>query len=639
MSKHPPSSTTWLSQTVFVSSTFKDFQAERDYLREVIVPRVREELETRGIPLYLDLVDLRWGVNTLSVGQPADLSPEQIEQEKNLIVLRYCLDEIDNSRPFFLALLGDRYGCVPPLPLVCQTIGRRDWQQPPTKEELARMSLTELEIRYAIQTRGGVASRARVYVRDSLECAGLVESGRMSSCSADIFSNNWRPSASNIESSETREGKRLRDWLLQTIPERVHRYSGSWDTNRQQVTGLSTWGNEVYSHLLMDIESQLRELFSRSAATPLEAFISRLTRGFVGREDDLTRLLNLVLRTSSDNDVQGACIISEPGVGKSSLFAKLSQALGDYDALLLVHAVGSESGSQSVSVMLKGWVQRLASYLDAPIPETADDEKLDAAFAGLLARAASRHRVILLVDAVELFESTVRSRNLTWLPSGLPQNVRFVFTMCPCPTVAVLARRQSVQQWALRPLHCNEEENQASEAGRIVDLICKERGRILPSSVRACLLSKMSETPLLNGPVQAAGNALWLTLAAEELNRLDADDFNRLESFGENQTEEKRLLALLMDEVEHIPGTVDALYTYLLIRAEKLVGEHLVRAFIEIMVTSRGGWRETDLRGVSGPGLLERISGQPWNSVSFAQLRHACRTHILNYEKRVRTDI
>lgn len=53
---------TWRTVRVFLSSTFKDMNAERDWLTRFVFPRLREELAR----LRIDLVDidLRWGVTS-----------------------------------------------------------------------------------------------------------------------------------------------------------------------------------------------------------------------------------------------------------------------------------------------------------------------------------------------------------------------------------------------------------------------------------------------------------------------------------------------------------------------------------------------------------------------------------------------
>ncbi len=79
---------------VFVSSTFQDMQAERDYLMKTVFPRLRKKAAERDVS-FVEL-DLRWGVTE--------------EETQNGKVVQICLNEIDNSHPFFIGLLGDRYG-------------------------------------------------------------------------------------------------------------------------------------------------------------------------------------------------------------------------------------------------------------------------------------------------------------------------------------------------------------------------------------------------------------------------------------------------------------------------------------------------------------------------------------------------
>ena len=86
---------------IFLSSTFRDMDAERDAIMNRVRPTVAQQLKPHGI--NVDFIDLRWGVNTQQVP----------EAERENHVLRECLNSIQESRPFFVALLGDRYGWVP----------------------------------------------------------------------------------------------------------------------------------------------------------------------------------------------------------------------------------------------------------------------------------------------------------------------------------------------------------------------------------------------------------------------------------------------------------------------------------------------------------------------------------------------
>lgn len=82
---------------MFVSSTFRDMHAERDVLVRSVFP----ELRRRAAPhcLYLQEVELRWGVTEEETGRVVEL----------------CLSEVCRSQ-LLLGILGERYGLLPPCP-------------------------------------------------------------------------------------------------------------------------------------------------------------------------------------------------------------------------------------------------------------------------------------------------------------------------------------------------------------------------------------------------------------------------------------------------------------------------------------------------------------------------------------------
>ncbi len=82
---------------VFVSSTFEDMQKERRILVGNVFPRVAEFCHQRK--WEFTGVDLRWGI-----------SDEQSQRGETVDI---CMSEIDHCRPFFIGILGERYGWIP----------------------------------------------------------------------------------------------------------------------------------------------------------------------------------------------------------------------------------------------------------------------------------------------------------------------------------------------------------------------------------------------------------------------------------------------------------------------------------------------------------------------------------------------
>ena len=82
---------------VFISSTLRDMQRERELLVKEVFPELRRLCDERFVSFTE--VDLRWGITK--------------EQQAEGKVLPICLEEIQTCRPYFIGLLGERYGWIP----------------------------------------------------------------------------------------------------------------------------------------------------------------------------------------------------------------------------------------------------------------------------------------------------------------------------------------------------------------------------------------------------------------------------------------------------------------------------------------------------------------------------------------------
>ena len=135
--------TTWRTVRVFVGSTFRDMHAERDYLVKVVFPALREELEEHRV--HLIDIDLRWGITQ--------------EQADNDQALDLCLQQIDECRPFFVGILGERYGWVPRT-FTDGASSKYGWIQFHTGK-----SITELEIHYGVLHKPDMRRHAFFFFR------------------------------------------------------------------------------------------------------------------------------------------------------------------------------------------------------------------------------------------------------------------------------------------------------------------------------------------------------------------------------------------------------------------------------------------------------------------------------------------
>ena len=132
---------------VFLSSTFRDMVEERNELMAQVWPALRKLCRERAVEFVE--VDLRWGV-----------TEEQAQRQETL---RHCLAEIKRCRPYFLGLLGERYGWTPgPEAFTPALLAEEDWLQ----TAVAQHSITELEILHGVLNDPAMAGRAFFYFRD-----------------------------------------------------------------------------------------------------------------------------------------------------------------------------------------------------------------------------------------------------------------------------------------------------------------------------------------------------------------------------------------------------------------------------------------------------------------------------------------
>ena len=120
---------------VFISSTFRDMQDERTYLMKFSFPKLRKLAAERDVTLTE--IDLRWGITE--------------EESKSGKVVEICLREIENSIPFFIGIIGNRYGWVPAKEDLGGNVTERFTDV--NKYIDQHLSVTEMEMQFGVLAR------------------------------------------------------------------------------------------------------------------------------------------------------------------------------------------------------------------------------------------------------------------------------------------------------------------------------------------------------------------------------------------------------------------------------------------------------------------------------------------------------
>lgn len=533
---------TWRTVRVFISSTFRDMHAERDHLVKVVFPELRERCAKRQ--LHLVDMDLRWGV-----------TEDEAEQGK---VLHIILDEIDRSRPFFVAILGERYGSVP------DKVPEDTEFSHPWLRDYSDHSLTALEIIHGVLRDPDLAGRSFFYFRDPQFISQVPESKR-----ADFTTEN--PKA-------VRKLATLKDKIRASGRPVMENYFCRWDEVEGRLVDLDDFGQQVLDNLWTAICKEYPK--EAPEAEPLaierqmhESFAEERSHLHVGRVEQAKQLTEYVQGT----DRRPVVITGESGCGKSAFLASWYRrhSAENPDDFVLAYFVGASPDSTNHFRLLRTMCQELKHQfaLEEEIPE--DDKKLSETLAILLVAASwGRSRIILILDALDQLSTLKGAHGLGWLLDYMPEKARLVVSSLEGDCLDVLRRRQA-KEITLLPLTEGEQKE-------IIQALLSEWRRKLNDQQMAALLAH-----------PGVKNPLYLRVALEEL-RL----FGRFEQ--------------LTARIEALGEDIPKLFDQMLVRLEKDHGHELVSEVFSLLGCSRHGLSEAELLDLLAREGEERFPHALW---------------------------
>jgi len=370
---------------VFISSTFRDMHEERDLLVKEVFPNIR--LMCRKRNLRLVDVDLRWGI------------PEGKITDDTLVDI--CLDEIDKCEPFFICLVGNRYGTL------AKVSEKKRQDLALNKEEC---SITELEIRH----------RLKLYKEQK---AGLLFYFR------DIASIDGVPESLNASEEDQKRLAELKDYIRSEVPEELvwdysHLYERDSDDQISKLKRVE-FGQKVLEDLWEQIcnkhplteEEELDELQQEYCFQKKQ--VDYKAEQFLGREDILQALQNHVRVESKNGPV---FVTGEPGTGKSTLLAKVIKDTEGHDETDFVLPVFVGLSQRTSTV--KDIVRYISDVLinkneDIDVPQDYED------LSTLLWRLKDRKTTIFIDGIDQILDRNCRDLHML-LPTTLPKSVKLI---------------------------------------------------------------------------------------------------------------------------------------------------------------------------------------------------------------------
>jgi len=280
----------WKYIKVFVSSTFLDMDIERDALKNIVEPRLNETLKDHSCSI--EFIDLRHSVKT-------NTTLSLLEREKQ--IFNVCLEEIDNCRPYFMGIIGHRYGWIPAEDGVpCPTIDLPN-DFPIKIEEL---SVTMFEFLHGLFSSKVPRERSIVFMRNFESYIDLEEHERKryveSSGKKQNYINLIRYYISSKDSSY-----RIVDY---SIP-----------INSYRDSDLFAWTDFVYNNVIEVIKNEFNDVDEYDKfANAQESYVQKYIANFQGRLIEQKECLKKI-------ESRGSCIIAakEMGLGLTSFFCKM----------------------------------------------------------------------------------------------------------------------------------------------------------------------------------------------------------------------------------------------------------------------------------------------------------------------------
>ncbi|XP_036421241.1 telomerase protein component 1 isoform X2 [Colossoma macropomum] len=530
----------WRGVRVFISSTFRDMHAERDVLVRSVFPELRRRVAPHC--LYLQEVELRWGVTEEESNQATEL----------------CLSEVCRSQ-LLLAILGERYGQVPPRPTL-PNLPQYTW----LNSAPAGLSVTEMEIRqFQALYPDSAQSRMFFYFRSP----HLVSSVPAA----------WTGDFASESSESAAKMNKLKGWIRNSQFKITENYPCEWGgvvDGRPYVKGLEDFARAA----MEDLWAALQKLYVEeedeadltSEITEQEVHQDAQQRHFHGRG----KLISVAIEKVQECQQKGGILLVEGahGEGKTAFMAGLTHALrtpGKYRKEPVCDVISySTAASQSASSVehllrcLVQWLRRKKELVEELSTSTPYRDLLSE-FLSRITEPRKGHALALLVDGADLIHDARGQGVSEWIPERLPKGVCLILSVTKDSALrTTISKKKGSVVFPLGQLPLPDRKE-------IVQTELSVYGKKLSDSA----FNNQLQTLLMK---KGAASPLYLHLACEELR-----SYASFETMKEN--------------LQTLPQSLCELVKHSLLRLQALYGAAGLDWTLGALTVSSTGLREREL--------------------------------------------
>ena len=386
---------------VFISSTFKDMQEERSHLVNNIFPLLRQEAHKRGCTITE--VDLRWG-----------LTKEEAALGK---VIDVCLEEIENSQPFFIGIVGNHYGSTIEIndPIRINNLKERwgDWIETAI---INGLSITEIEMLYGVLLNPKDINAYFFIKNDDTE---REKNEKLSNLITEIRNNKKDYPVYDYHSV---------DELGEQIKKEFNLLLNKLNPVQEEISNLDRQRLEQETYML---EKSQHYYANKDAETKLDNWMN-------------------------DNTQPYMAVKAASGMGKSMLLANWSQTIIKKKDCNVVTYFTSDDSREPLRQMLVYLIDNLTDLYRLPKPwneKPADSENVIRIFNDYLNSIKGEKPLIIILDAInEITRIDNSSKQLDWLPLELPTNIKILFSTTIDDSVCNAVERRKIPNITLLPL-------------------------------------------------------------------------------------------------------------------------------------------------------------------------------------------
>lgn len=479
---------------VFLSSTFADMQMERNYFNQVLAPKLSAVCADRGISFFA--VDLRWGIT----------QEDQISGK----VVPLCLREIDRCRPYFIGILGERYGTV------AEKFTSRQYEMIPWLKGHEGRSVTELEMLYG------------VLERESADCLFLL---RDPALSREIFPK--RESADREERLLL-----LKKEIREKLPDNTASYSSMEEFGDRILAAFHGWLDREFPKPEDVSESRLRfyrtELLrdflpNREMEDFLNAYLKSSARPLLiydAKMSGKSALLNawepagarrVVVNCASDSR-----FVHWPQVALEIMRQAERTGTAGPGGLPQNAASAGRSGGSGIGT-IGSTADMYGMSASQSLRSRKDEENFQRKFRSWLSAFQPDEETVIILNDLNLLENR-QSRLLSWLPAVLPARVHLIASS----NDADMAEDLKELGWNVSHML-----GFGKEIGR---QLLKNRLAVFGKGLSERQLALFSQSPILQEPGRVRQLTTFLNLNGS---------FENLDSFAENLSEIRDASAFL----------------------------------------------------------------------------------------------